>query len=576
MEKEYGVRPGEASLLGMTRTRDDRWEFAIHPAIADTILARDGMRLDMLIASSPKELPKVPKFETYQWYDEEAIVSSRDGVLRVEAKTGPRDILLRLRLWGQTRPGWLKRHTFQEEFDQREEERARKAGLADTPAFRWARLRSKTLGALQADLSRGKPEWLKPDDDRWSAQRRELARRLTKEGREAGLADSPPYKLEQLPADIDRKLQEEVLAGPPRWAEAGEDVYAAQGREFARRYAESAKQAGLADSAPYRLERLRADIRNKLGEELRTGQPLWLKPGENRFAAEEREFARRYAKTVKEAGLAEAPPYKLEQLRADIEEKLQKEALDGRPSWLERGQCVYGAQRREFARRYAKAVKEAGLADAPPYKLEKLRADIDRKLQEEVLAGRPKSADAGEQVYIAQNQEFARRYAEGAKEAGLADSAVYRLEEIRAAISRKLSDEVRAAQPAWMKQAEFEFAARNQEFARRYAKAVKEAGLADAPAHKLDQLQADIDRKLQEEARGGRPKWAEPGESVSAAQSREFARRYSESAKNAGLADSADYRLQQLAEEVAREVRGELEGEIANPHRDYVANVWKV
>src|SRR5262249_40242024 len=156
MEKEYGAGPGEASLLGMTRTRDDRWEFAIHPAIADAIIARDRMRLDMLIASSPKELPKVPKFETYQWSDEEAIVSSRAGVVRGEAKTGPRDILLRLRLWGQTRPGWLERHTFQEEFDQREEERARKAGLADTPAFRWARLRSKTLGALQADLSRGK------------------------------------------------------------------------------------------------------------------------------------------------------------------------------------------------------------------------------------------------------------------------------------------------------------------------------------------------------------------------------------------------------------------------------------
>jgi hypothetical protein len=111
-QEKYGLAEGQCALLGITKTDDSRegeenkfWEFAIHPALANTSLAREGMRLDMLIATQapPPFAVLAGKWETYQWYDEEAVVTARDRSLRVHAAKGPPEALLRVRFWGDMR-----------------------------------------------------------------------------------------------------------------------------------------------------------------------------------------------------------------------------------------------------------------------------------------------------------------------------------------------------------------------------------------------------------------------------------------------------------------------------------------
>jgi hypothetical protein len=63
------------------------------------------MRLDMLIATQalPPFASLADKWATYQWYDEEAVVTARDRSLGVHAAKGPPEALLRVRFWGDIR-----------------------------------------------------------------------------------------------------------------------------------------------------------------------------------------------------------------------------------------------------------------------------------------------------------------------------------------------------------------------------------------------------------------------------------------------------------------------------------------
>lgn len=117
--------PGNAAgLVGMTEVHDDYWDFAIHPAIANTFLSRDAMRLDMMLSrasniASEKGSEKLPDFlrhiawgdlvdfATYQWYDAPARIRAADGRLAVEAVDEPSDCLMRVRLvWLAHPPYW--------------------------------------------------------------------------------------------------------------------------------------------------------------------------------------------------------------------------------------------------------------------------------------------------------------------------------------------------------------------------------------------------------------------------------------------------------------------------------------
>lgn len=110
------LQGNDAGVVGITENRrDGTWDFAVHPAITDTYLARDAMRVDMSI-STAAETPAAERgslassgfltevswdeieFSTYQWYDERARIWPEHGTLRVEAAQGPETCLMRVRL----------------------------------------------------------------------------------------------------------------------------------------------------------------------------------------------------------------------------------------------------------------------------------------------------------------------------------------------------------------------------------------------------------------------------------------------------------------------------------------------
>ena len=74
MLAKFGNSLHSCGVVGITNNEGGAWSFGVHPAIANTLLARDAMRLDMAIANkedgpgSFRSL-ELPDFETYQWYD---------------------------------------------------------------------------------------------------------------------------------------------------------------------------------------------------------------------------------------------------------------------------------------------------------------------------------------------------------------------------------------------------------------------------------------------------------------------------------------------------------------------------
>ena len=104
--RDIGAEKGEVGLVGKTGnvSGDGRigWKFGIHPAIADTPLARESMRLDMVLAANPF-LAQYLQFTTYQWYGEAADIEAKDGRIFVAPASGPQQVLMRVRLWGYTK-----------------------------------------------------------------------------------------------------------------------------------------------------------------------------------------------------------------------------------------------------------------------------------------------------------------------------------------------------------------------------------------------------------------------------------------------------------------------------------------
>jgi len=113
LKQSYTLTADDTGLVGMTENKDAEWTFAVHPAIAGTLIARDAMRLDMGIAMSDLKSLKspLPDFSTYQWYDERSTVRVEDGEIVLRAATDPHGILLRVRLWADSEPPYLRSKT---------------------------------------------------------------------------------------------------------------------------------------------------------------------------------------------------------------------------------------------------------------------------------------------------------------------------------------------------------------------------------------------------------------------------------------------------------------------------------
>ncbi|MDB5348521.1 MAG: hypothetical protein JWP89_6898 [Schlesneria sp.] len=105
MQESFGVGESSTGLVGYTGRRfffelNEEWKFGIHPAIARTVIGRDAMHLDMLLSCRSLDYPKVPRYDTYQWYDQNAAVTQHEGRLMIRPKSDPSSPLMRFRLWG--------------------------------------------------------------------------------------------------------------------------------------------------------------------------------------------------------------------------------------------------------------------------------------------------------------------------------------------------------------------------------------------------------------------------------------------------------------------------------------------
>jgi hypothetical protein len=98
----------------MTENRGKTWSFAVHPAVADTLIGWYAMRLDVSVSAArrmdemnegvPAFLSSVAwkdlSFFTYQWYDNPTVVRSKDSQLTVHTEGELPDCVLRVRLVG--------------------------------------------------------------------------------------------------------------------------------------------------------------------------------------------------------------------------------------------------------------------------------------------------------------------------------------------------------------------------------------------------------------------------------------------------------------------------------------------
>jgi murein DD-endopeptidase MepM/ murein hydrolase activator NlpD len=106
--QQLGAGTNDVGLVSMMETDfadTASWTFAIHPAIANTILARDAMRLDMVFVLNDPHLPNLPRgWKTYQWFDAPAVISAEGQRLVVEPANGPRTTVMRIQAWNKDGP----------------------------------------------------------------------------------------------------------------------------------------------------------------------------------------------------------------------------------------------------------------------------------------------------------------------------------------------------------------------------------------------------------------------------------------------------------------------------------------
>ena len=98
--RDYEVSQHECNLVGKGGNYSHGWLFAVHPAIANTLVARDLMALDMLPAYWWKSHSGLPKFDSYRWFDRPSTIHlSADGTIEVISAENVDQSLLRFKLW---------------------------------------------------------------------------------------------------------------------------------------------------------------------------------------------------------------------------------------------------------------------------------------------------------------------------------------------------------------------------------------------------------------------------------------------------------------------------------------------
>lgn len=103
--RKLGAEKGDFGLVGIMKnnTRNDgSWTFSVHPALANTFLARHVMRLDMVLTLEDPRLPKLPRgWVTYRWHDAPAAITINNGQVEVNPASGLEKTLMRVGLWGR-------------------------------------------------------------------------------------------------------------------------------------------------------------------------------------------------------------------------------------------------------------------------------------------------------------------------------------------------------------------------------------------------------------------------------------------------------------------------------------------
>jgi hypothetical protein len=103
--QDEGADADDPGICGINGRIQGGWKFQIHPAVANTLLAREAMRLDMSGSLDDSRLPPLPPiYSTYRWYDVPAVIYAKNGRILVKPAREPFDILLRLQLWDEMGP----------------------------------------------------------------------------------------------------------------------------------------------------------------------------------------------------------------------------------------------------------------------------------------------------------------------------------------------------------------------------------------------------------------------------------------------------------------------------------------
>jgi beta-lactamase superfamily II metal-dependent hydrolase len=207
---EGSIEEDECGLVGIQRNLGDQhaWTFGVHPAIANTLVAADSMRLDMTLKCPkvPDGLPKLPpawRFNNYQWHDDDLAFQVGAGEVRVISKNLKAGPVMRFRLWGPLLPEWTAN--------------------------------SKTLEGAVAD---------------------EVFKRLrASAGKVERLEKSGPYLVAAMPYAIRQKTE----------AGEGQSIFQALFGDSAE--VKYAKENGILDSPSYIVDRMLHAVQLQLGEE---------------------------------------------------------------------------------------------------------------------------------------------------------------------------------------------------------------------------------------------------------------------------------------------------------------------
>ena len=338
MTDRFDAQRGECGLVGMSGKLSGGWRFGIHPAVADTILARDAMRLDMAPAKPNPPIIKIPPeitWTNYQWSDTKSRIRAVHGNLRIEPADGPGDTLMRLRFWNDRRPGWWGPDTnldqaISKELERRYSDRIVREGLDKSAEYLLPRIEERIEREVEAEWRAPElPDWYLKAADKDNARRDETERRVEIAVTEAGIVDAPSYLVPKLVKLANRSVIKELSAKElPDWYLNSPDRDKAPTQEIERRITSGLAKAGLTDSAPYVLPRIVQATTAAVREEARAHEaPAWLGPSDDDRDIR-REVERRVTAEAKAKGLDASSAFRVRSLRSSIEGKLYDE-LEG-------------------------------------------------------------------------------------------------------------------------------------------------------------------------------------------------------------------------------------------------------